>query len=224
MLLHIPAVLDRAELATARGFLADAPFVDGKLSAGLAARPVKNNLELDRNAQGRESLNNLVMGNLVRHPVYRGGALPLRVAAPFYARYTPGMTYGEHIDDPIMGADGMPYRTDIAITIFLNEPTAYDGGELAVRTAFGEQTVKLPAGDAVMYPATSLHRVAPVTRGERLVAVTWVQSLVRDAARRELLYALHLAREALLARAPTAEETARVNFAYVNLIRMWGDV
>lgn len=224
MLLQIPAVLDRAELATARGFLADAPFVDGKLSAGLAARPVKNNLELDRNAQGLESLNNLVMGNLVRHPVYRGGALPLRVAAPFYARYTPGMAYGEHIDDPIMGADGAPYRTDIAITIFLNDPAAYDGGELVVRTAFGEQTVKLPAGDAVMYPATSLHRVAPITRGERLVAVTWVQSLVRDASRRELLYALHLAREALLAKAPAAEETARVNFAYVNLIRMWGDL
>ena len=224
MMLHIPSVLDPNQLDTVRKLLADAKFVDGKLSAGDAARRVKQNQELDKRAQQVDLLNNIVMRNLVQHPVYRGGALPLHVAAPLYARYTPGMTYGDHLDDPIMGTDGMLYRSDIAITVFLNEPEKYDGGELVIRTAFGENQVKLPAGDAVMYPSSSLHRVDPVTRGERLVAVTWVQSLVRDPARRELLFELHQAREKLLKISPEAEETAQVNTAYMNLIRMWGDI
>ena len=224
MMLHIPSVLDPSQLDTVRKLLVNASFVDGKLSAGEAARRVKQNQELDKRAQQVDLLNNIVMRNLVQHPVYRGGALPLHVAAPLYARYTPGMTYGDHLDDPIMGTDGMLYRSDIAITVFLNEPEKYDGGELVIRTAFGENRVKLPAGDAVMYPSSSLHRVDPVTRGERLVAVTWVQSLVRDPARRELLFELHQAREKLLKISPEAEETAQVNTAYMNLIRMWGDI
>jgi PKHD-type hydroxylase len=134
------------------------------------------------------------------------------------------MTYGEHLDDPIMGGDGLMYRSDVAVTVFLNAPEEYDGGELVIRTPAGDQVVKSAAGDAVLYPAGTIHRVNPVTRGERLVAVTWVQSLVRDAARRELLYGLNLAREKLLASAPGAEETAQVNAAYVNLIRMWSDL
>jgi PKHD-type hydroxylase len=224
MMLRIPSVLDPNQLDTVRKLLADAKFVDGKLSAGAAAQRVKHNQELDKHAKQMDILNNIVMSGLVQHPVYRAGALPLRVAAPYYARYTPGMAYGDHLDDPIMGADGMLYRSDIAITVFLNEPDKYDGGELVIRTAFGENTVKLPAGDAVMYPSSSLHHVSQVTRGERLVAVTWVQSLVRDPARRELLYELHQAREKLLKISPEAEETAQVNTAYMNLIRMWGDI
>ena len=224
MLLHIPGVLDRDQLGTVERLLANVKFVDGKLSAGAAARRVKRNEEVDKGARELEMLNNLVMGNLVRHPVYRAGALPLHVAAPYYARYVPGMTYGDHVDDPIMGVDGMVYRSDIAITVFLTQPADYDEGELVIRTAFGENRVKFPAGDAVMYPASSLHQVRPVTRGERRVAVTWVQSLVRDPARRELLYELNQAREKLLASAPEAEETAKVNTAYVNLIRMWSEL
>jgi PKHD-type hydroxylase len=224
MLLRIPSVLTTAQLDTVRLLLADARFVDGKLSAGMAARRVKHNEELDKNAKQLEILNNLVMSSLVQHPVYRAGALPLRVAAPYYARYTPGMSYGDHLDDPIMGADGALYRSDVAITIFLNEPDRYDGGELVIRTAFGENKVKLAAGDAVMYPSSSLHRVNEVTRGERLVAVTWLQSLVRDPAQRELLYTLNQAREKLLKTAPEAEETAQVNTAYMNLVRLWGDI
>jgi PKHD-type hydroxylase len=123
-----------------------------------------------------------------------------------------------------MGTDGVMYRSDVAVTVFLNAPEEYDGGELVIRAAAGEQAVKLAAGDAVLYPASSIHHVNPVTRGERLVAVTWVQSLVRDAARRELLYGLNAAREKLLQNAPEAEETAQVNAAYLNLIRMWSDI
>jgi PKHD-type hydroxylase len=223
MLLIIRGVLKPDELALARSWLADAPFVDGKLSAGAAARRVKANEERDRGA-GVERLDRLVMGALSRHPGYRNGALPLHAASPLYARYRPGMTYGEHLDDPIMGTEGVLYRSDVAVTVFLSEPEAYDGGELVVRTAAGEQSVKEAAGDAVLYPASTIHRVNPVSRGERLVAVTWVQSLVRDPARRELLYGMNLAREKLLAAAPEAEETAQVNAAYLNLIRMWSDI
>lgn len=224
MLLPVPGVLKADETALVRAWLAGAHFVDGRLSAGLAARRVKNNQELEAGAPDLERLNRLVMGNLVRHPVYRGGALPLHVASPLYARYRPGMTYGDHLDDPIMGTDGVMYRSDVAVTVFLNAPEEYDGGELVIRTAAGEQVVKSAAGDAVLYPAGSIHHVNPVTRGERLVAVTWVQSLVRDAARRELLYGLNAAREKLLQNAPEAEETAQVNAAYLNLIRMWSDI
>lgn len=224
MLLHLKEVLAPDQLETARALLAHLPFVDGKASAGLAAARVKRNREADRQATDIHDLDNLVMGSLVRHPIYRAGALALKVATPFYARYTPGMRYGEHVDDPIMGEGEGLYRTDIAITIFLNEPESYDGGELAVTTPFGEQKVKLPAGDAVLYPASSRHRVAEVTRGERLVAVTWVQSLVRDPHRRELLYELNQIREQMLHESPDAPATAKVNAVYVNLVRMWSEL
>jgi PKHD-type hydroxylase len=224
MLLVAPGVLKPDELVLARDWLGAVRFVDGKASAGAAARRVKRNQEAERGAAGLERLDEMVMGGLSRHPTYRGGALPLHAATPLYIRYAPGMAYGEHLDDPIMGAGGVMYRSDVAVTVFLSAPEEYDGGELVIRGAFGEQRVKLPAGDAVLYPAGTLHHVSPVTRGERLVAVTWVQSVVRDPARRELLYGLNVAREKLLARAPGAEETAQVNAAYMNLIRMWSDL
>ena len=224
MLLAIPRVLEPDELALARSWLADARFVDGRLSAGSAARRVKSNQEIELAAPVREQLDRLVMGNLARHPAYRGGALPLHAASPLYARYRPGMSYGDHLDDPVMGADGVMYRSDVAVTVFLSAPDEYDGGELVIRMPSGEQVVKFPAGDAVLYPAGTVHHVAPVVRGERLVAVTWVQSMVRDAARRELLYGLNAARETLLQAAPEAAETAQVNAAYLNLFRMWADL
>jgi PKHD-type hydroxylase len=224
MLLVVPGVLKPDELALAREWLAAARFVDGKASAGAAARRVKRNLEAERGAGALERLDEMVMGNLSRHPVYRGGALPLHAATPLYIRYQAGMEYGEHLDDPIMGAGGVMYRSDVAVTVFFSAPEEYDGGELVIRGVQSEQTIKLPAGDAVLYPAGTIHHVNPVTRGARLVAVTWVQSVVRDPARRELLYGLNLAREKLLQSAPGAEETAQVNAAYLNLIRMWSEL
>jgi len=224
MLLVISGVLKADELALARAWLDEAKFVDGRRSAGAAARRVKHNEELEADAPVRERLDRLVMGALGRHPAYRGGVLPLHAASPIYARYQPGMGYGDHLDDPIMGAEGLRYRSDVAVTVFLNAPEEYDGGELVIRTAAGEQTVKGAGGEAVFYPASTLHRVNPVTRGERLVAITWVQSLVRDPARRDLLYGLNAAREKLLQNAPDAPETAQVNAAYLNLIRMWTEL
>jgi PKHD-type hydroxylase len=149
--------------------------------------------------------------------------MPRRTATPYYARYMPGMSYGNHVDDPVMG-QGELYRSDVSVTIFLNDPRDYTGGELCIQTPFGEQQVKLPAGEAVVYPSSSIHRVAEVTRGERLVAVSWIQSLVREPERRTLLHELNQARETLLRQQPDAPETAQVNQSYVNLVRMWSDV
>jgi PKHD-type hydroxylase len=137
------------------------------------------------------------------------------------------MEYGEHIDDPIMGVAsslGERYRSDLAMTIFLNSPKDYDGGELVIQTPFGEQSIKLNAGDAVLYPATTRHRVAKVTNGERLVAVTWIQSLIRDNEQRELLYQLSKTREKMLRKNPDSEDTKRIDSTYVNLVRMWSEL
>ncbi|MEA3412855.1 MAG: Fe2+-dependent dioxygenase [Pseudomonadota bacterium] len=223
MLTKIPGVLGKRDLEQIRSIVSGARFVDGKLSAGMAAQRVKNNTEMAADESRLEGLNALVMGALVRHPLYQHAALPHRVATPFYARYTPGRSYGDHVDDPVMGSEHR-YRSDVSITLFLSAPEDYDGGELIIETSFGNQEVKSPAGDAVLYPSSSRHRVAEVTGGERLVAVTWAQSLVRDAARRELLFELGQARDRLLARSPDASETRQVDKSYVNLLRMWAEL
>ena len=224
MLIQISQLLDPQQLEAARNIIATGRFADGSSSAGMAAQRVKHNEELALEAAHLKDLNNLVMGNLVKHPTYRSAALPLKVAAPYYAHYTTGMSYGEHVDDPIMGSGSELYRSDVSLTVFLSEPDEYDGGELLIQTAFGEQQVKLPAGDAILYPSSSTHRVAEVTRGERLVAVSWVQSLVQDPGKRALLHDLNQARETLLRDKPDAEETRQVNQSYINLVRMWSDI
>lgn len=223
MLLKIPDVLDLDQLATVRRSLSESKFVDGTLTAGARAGMVKRNEEMDENQAVFHRLNDIVMGSLCRHPVFRSGALPLRVARPRYSRYHAGMSYGDHIDDPLMG-QGQENRSDVSVTIFLSDPKDYDGGELVIRTSFGESEVKLPAGHAVIYPSSSLHRVREVTRGERLAAVSWIQSVVRDPARRELLHELNLAREDLIGTSPGSEATQRVERVYANLLRMWADV
>ncbi len=226
MLIRLKNVLGPQELAKVKELLADAAFVDGRLSAGHMAASVKNNQELDNSDPQMQALNNIVMGNLVRHKTYQRAALPLKVASPFYARYQAGMHYGEHIDDPVMGAGQYQqrYRSDLALTIFLNEPQDYQGGELIIQTEYGEQKIKYAAGDAVLYPATTRHRVAEVSGGVRLVAVSWVQSMVRDTEQRTLLYQLARAREQLLRRHAGEQYTKDVDLVYVNLVRMWSQL
>lgn len=224
MLTHIKGILDQDQLATVQQLIKAGEFSDGSSSAGMAARRVKHNEELVLKQQSMSDLNNLVMGNLVKHPIYRSAAMPLKIAAPYYAHYTKGMSYGEHVDDPVMGTGQEIYRSDVSLTLFLNSPDSYDGGELVIHTSFGEQEVKLPAGDVILYPSSSIHRVAEVTRGERLVAVSWVQSLVREPERRALLHDLNQARETLLQEKPDADETRQVNQSYINLVRIWSDV
>ena len=224
MLLHLHNILDAAKLDNIRAMLAKVSFIDGKHSAGMAAEQVKNNLEMQQGTQQAQYLDQLVMGSLAENADFRSAALPYRVAQPVFARYTPGMRYGNHVDDPIMGSGPEKFRTDVAVTVFLNAPEDYQGGELVIQSPFGEQRVKYAAGDAVLYPANSVHRVEEVSQGERLVAVAWIQSMVRDAAKRELLFELDQARNTLLqqdAEDPTAQ---RVDRSYVNLIRRWSEV
>jgi len=224
MLLTIPDVLDADALDRIRALLAEARFQDGTLSAGREASRVKHNEEMVQETDRYSRLNNILMRALVNHPDYQAAVLPHRVAAPYYARYTPGMTYGEHVDDPVMGPAGQRYRSDVSTTVFISDAGDYEGGELVIRGSFGEQRIKGEAGSAVVYPSSSLHQVAPVTAGERLVAVTWAQSMIREPARRELLYELSRARDGLLARDPDSRETAWVSNSYVNLVRMWAEV
>lgn len=223
MMIQIPALIDAGQMQIISGALREANFIDGKLSAGMHAQRVKSNLEVDQSTEIAVQLSKIVLGNLYHSARFRSAALPLRSATPFFAKYGVGMTYGDHVDDPVMGGE-QRFRCDVATTVFLNGADEYEGGELIVRTPFGDQKVKLNAGDAVVYPASSLHQVAPVTRGERIVAVTWTQSMVRDPARRELLYELNLAREKLMKESPHAEETAQVDHSYTNLVRMWAEV
>jgi PKHD-type hydroxylase len=224
MLITIPDILDHQRLEYINHVLANAHFVDGTLSAGMAAKRVKNNEELAADETQMQQLNNLVMGCLVQHEEFKAAAIPLRVAAPYYARYSEGKSYGNHVDDPIMGAAGQQYRSDVSTTVFLNEPTEYEGGELVIQTSFGEQKVKLSAGSAVVYPSSFVHRVAEVTSGTRLVAVTWSQSIIRDPVKRELLYQLNKARESLLKNRADDVETKQVDISYVNLFRMWSEL
>lgn len=223
MLVQIPGVLNAEELTALQRTLEQSEFIDGKRTAGMAAERVKRNEELDRDAPQKDPLARILMGALYRSDTFRAAAMPAKVSTPIFARYAPGMTYGDHVDDPIMGS-GEHYRSDVSFTVFLSEPDSYEGGELTIRTTFGEKRVKLRAGDAVVYPSSSLHHVAEVTAGQRLVGLGWIQSMVRDPARRELLFELGRAREELLREAGGSEATALVDRSYANLVRMWCDV
>ena len=205
-----------------RQVLRQGQFVDGKLSAGKNARLEKNNQELAADEHDYAALNNVVMTTLVRHPSYLQTAMPAKICAPIYARYTTGMAYGGHIDDPIMGPPDSRYRSDISISVFLNGPEEYEGGELCIETPQGSTEIKLPAGHAILYPSTSYHSVNKVTSGERLVAVCWVQSYIRRADQREILVQLDRARESLAAdvNSPAYQQ---INLAYANLFRMWAE-
>ncbi len=224
MLLTIKNVLSDNQLKVIQILLKNADFVDGKLSAGKEADKVKNNTELSLQSPLHDQLNQMVMSSLIQHPEYQASVFPLKVATAFYARYSKGMEYGYHVDDPIMGPMTGRYRSDVSTTVFLNDKETYEGGEIVIKTAFGEQNIKLEAGDAIIYPSSSLHRVNKVTRGERLVAVTWAQSMVKEAEKRAILYELGQARDVLLTKESATDETSHVSNVYANLLRRWGSV
>jgi len=224
MLLTIADVLSQDQLKNVHEILQNAHFVDGRLSAGTTARKVKKNHELPADSKLQNQLNNIVMNALFNHPLYQAAVLPHRQASPFYARYEPGEAYGQHVDDPVMGPVQGRYRTDVSTTLFLNNPEDYDGGEIVIQSQSGEQAIKLAAGSAITYPSGSLHRVAEVTRGTRLVAVTWAQSMIRDAEKRELLFNLYKSRDALQKRYPDDQEVVKIDHTYINLVRMWSEI
>ncbi len=221
MFTTIPDLLSPTELDAVRSVLRQSRFVDGKLSAGRHAGINKNNQELAAQQDSFDALNDVVMTRLVQHPRYLQYAMPAKISAPIYARYTEGMEYGRHIDDPIMGPPQSRYRSDISISIFLSDADEYQGGELCIESAQGPAEIKLPAGHVVLYPSTSYHSVKTITAGERLVAITWVQSHIRRADQREILVELDQVRERLSTEGHAA--SAQADLCYANLFRLWAE-
>lgn len=193
---QIISVLDPAQVGQILQALAKLPFVDGKATASRIAQAVKNNLQADRENAGITELESQVSRALAANGDFQSFAFPRRMRSPIFGRYEPGMNYGAHVDGSIMYENGVPLRADLAVTLFLSEPDSYDGGELVIQMpSGGEEEIKLAAGEAIVYPANTVHRVAPVTRGTRMVAVTWVQTAVQDERMRVLLGDLQQALE-----------------------------
>ncbi|MFT3898129.1 MAG: Fe2+-dependent dioxygenase [Thermomonas sp.] len=224
MLLHIPNILGRDELAHLRGALGAADWTDGRETVGAQGARVKRNEQLPEASPVRAELARIVLAALARSPLYFAAALPLKTLPPRFNRYQGGGEYGFHVDGAVMRAgDGGHVRSDVSCTLFLNDPGEYDGGELLVSDTYGEHEVKLPAGDLILYPSSSLHRVAPVTRGARLASFFWVQSMVRDDARRGMLFEMDGAIERLRADGADAEAVLRLTGVYHNLLRQWAE-
>jgi len=224
MLLHIPGVLTAAQVAQLRQALDAADWTDGRETVGAQGARVKRNQQLPDASPLRRELGAVVQAALARHPLFHAATLPARQLLPRFNRYQGGGEYGFHVDGAVMALpDGSQLRSDISCTLFLNEPDDYDGGELVVSDTYGEHAVKLPAGDAIIYPSSSLHRVTPVTRGARLAAFFWVQSLVRDVAHRRTLFELDQAISRL--RTADADEVAQLQLTgvYHNLLREWSE-
>jgi PKHD-type hydroxylase len=224
MLLHVPNILGRDELARMRAALEAADWTDGRETVGVQGARVKRNEQLPEASPLRAELARMVLDALGRNPLYFAAALPLKTLAPRFNRYRDGGEYGFHVDGAVMrNGDGGQVRSDVSCTLFLNEPGEYDGGELVVGDTYGEHEVKLPAGDLILYPSSSLHRVAPVTRGARLASFFWVQSMVRDDARRAMLFEMDAAIERLRSAGADADAVLRLTGVYHNLLRQWAE-
>ena len=228
MLLHVREVLTAEELRAARVILDDAAWGDGRMTAGVQSAQAKNNQQLPQDGEAAHALQRIVLGALNRHALFFSAALPKKVFPPLFNRYG-GTTnaFGSHVDNAIRyipGGQAERVRTDVSCTLFLAEPHEYDGGELVVEDTFGAQRVKLPAGDMVLYPGTSVHRVEPVTRGWRLASFFWIESMVRSDEQRRLLFEMdtHLMR---LRSAHGEGDPASIGLTgtYHNLLRMWAD-
>ncbi|WP_293203061.1 Fe2+-dependent dioxygenase [Microcoleus sp. PH2017_09_SFU_O_A] len=216
-------ILSSEELGLIVDRLKNAEFVDGKLTAGWYAQQVKNNAQLKNDAAPTQELINLVNQALKRNSLFQIAARPKAIRPIMFSRYQGGMYYGTHIDNAIMGDEEL-MRSDLSLTLFLSDPATYTGGELVIESTQGEQAFKLDAGSMVVYPTTTLHRVEPVTEGERLAAVTWVQSLVRDAHKREILFDLDTVRDTLFQKSGKTAEFDLLSKSIANLLRKWADV
>lgn len=225
MLLHVPNVLTQDELATVRERLAAAQWGDGRMTAGHQSAKVKLNEQIAENSAEAKELGQLVVKALERSALFLSAALPAFVYPPLFNRYEEGMAFGPHVDNSIRPVPGSArrLRTDVSVTLFLSAPGDYDGGELIVQDTFGTHSVKLPAGDMILYPATSMHRVAPVTRGSRVASFFWLQSIVKDDAERQMLFDLD--RSIIEMSKENAESVAvlRLTALYHNLVRKWGE-
>lgn len=227
MLVTIARALDAQQLQDVRARLEAAgdAWVDGRVTAGYQGAPVKHNEQIDERSAVAAQCQAIILGSLERHPLFISAALPNEVYPPMFNRYGEGMAFGAHVDGSVRlhPRTGRKLRTDVSATLFLSEPGEYDGGELVVHDAFGTQPVKLAAGDMVVYPATSLHEVMPITRGSRLASFFWIQSLVRDDARRSMMFDLDNAIQRLNQAGADAQARRSLVGLYHNLMRQWSD-
>ncbi len=227
MLVSIPQALDAQQLHAVRSRLEAAadPWVDGRVSAGYQGAPVKHNEQVDERSALAAECQSLILGALERHQRFISAVLPNEVYPPMFNRYGVGMAFGPHVDGSVRihPHTGRKLRTDVSATLFLNGPDEYDGGELVVHDAFGAHRVKLAAGDMVIYPATSLHEVTPITRGSRLASFFWVQSLARDDGQRALLFELDNAIQRLNQTGADADARRSLVGVYHNLMRQWSE-
>jgi PKHD-type hydroxylase len=226
MMLHIPEVLSRDQVAHIRRRLDEADWVDGRATVGTQGAKVKQNRQLPETSPVAKELGQIVLDALAGNPLFFSAALPLLTCPPLFNSYAGGEHYGNHIDGAMrrIPATGRWLRTDVSSTLFLCDPEEYDGGELIVEDAYGVHEVKLPAGDLILYPSTSVHRVEPVTRGARVCSFFWTQSMVRDDGRRSLLLELDRNIQSLRARLGDCDEMVGLTGHYHNLLRQWSDV
>ena len=225
MLIQIPDLLKPDELAACRRLLDEAEWVDGRVTAGHQSAVTKDNMQIPEGSPAARKLGDTILAALSSNPLFIAAALPLRIFPPLFNRYSGGQAFGNHVDNAIRHIPGTPHRirTDLSMTVFLADPSEYDGGELNVEDTYGRHSVKLPAGHLVLYPGTSLHRVNPVTRGERLASFFWIQSLVREDSRRHVLLELDLSIQDLTRRLADDPSLPRLTAVYHNLLRQWSD-
>lgn len=226
MMVHVPQVLTVEQVSECRRLLESAEWSDGKATVGEQGRLVKRNRQLPELSPVARQLGEMILTALARHPLFFSAALPLKTVPPLFNRYEGGEHYGMHIDGAVRAVPGSSHfiRTDLSSTLFLTDPADYDGGELVVADTYGEHAVKLPAGDLILYPASSLHRVNPVTRGARVSSFFWTQSMVADARHRELLFRMDQSIQRLRGKHGESEETLALAGQYHNLLRMWSQV
>ena len=226
MILHIPNVLSKEQLIECRKLLNEADWIDGKTTAGSQAVNVKNNFQLHEKDSLTTYLREIITSSLSSNPLFISSALPSHIISPFFNRYENGGNYGNHVDNAIMYdmQKQKSYRTDISCSLFFTDPEEYEGGEMVIEDTFGTHEVKLPAGDLILYPSTSLHRVEPVTSGVRIVSFMWVQSMIRSAWRRSILFELDNTIQSLRLKYGETQEAINLSIHYHKLIQEWAEL
>lgn len=226
MLLAIPDVLTSDQVAQARQLLESAPWVDGRVTAGHQSARAKDNMQIPEDHPAARQLGDMILGALGGNALFISAALPLRVFPPLFNRYTGGQSFGTHVDNSIRQVTGTAHRirTDLSATLFFAHPDEYDGGELVVEDTYGTHSAKLPAGHMILYPATSLHHVRPVTRGARVCSFFWIQSMIRDDSKRTMLFDLDAATQRLNRDVPEHPSAVQFTGIYHNLLREWAEL
>jgi PKHD-type hydroxylase len=225
MMVHIPNVLTPDEIAQCRAVMERAAWIDGRVTAGHQSGRVKFNLQLPEDSNEARDLGGMVMNALARNNLFVSAVLPKQVFPPLFNRYDAGMVFGSHVDNAIRehAASGLRVRTDVSSTLFISDPEEYEGGELVVDDTYGSHSVKLPAGDMIVYPGTSVHNVTPITRGSRIAAFFWTQSLIREESKRALMFDLDTSIIGLTRDHPDHPSVVQLTAIYHNLLRQWAE-